>query len=80
MAREMEETAAKQPGFLGLDSAREEDKSITVSYWRDLESIRKWKAHRRHQTAQKLGREKWYAAYRIRIAKVEREYGMDEKL
>lgn len=77
MAREMEETAAKQPGFLGLDSAFENGGSVTVSYWRDLASVQKWKQHRRHQLAQKLGREKWYAAYRVRVAKVEREYGMD---
>ena len=79
MAREMETTAAKQPGFLGLETASESGNSVTVSYWRDLESVRRWKSHRRHMEAQRLGREKWYSSYRIRIAKVEREYGMEER-
>ncbi|MGI9306666.1 MAG: antibiotic biosynthesis monooxygenase family protein [Gammaproteobacteria bacterium] len=76
MAREMEETAARQPGFLGIDSVCENGTGITVSYWRDLESVKQWKNHPRHLVAQKTGREKWYDNYRVRIAKVEREYGM----
>ncbi len=43
MAARMVELAARQPGFLGVESAREE-LGVTVSYWRDLESIKQWKA------------------------------------
>lgn len=74
MALTMEELTARQPGFLGLDSAREQV-GITVCYWKDLESIKKWKNHIEHQQAQKLGHEKWYKSFKVRIAKVEREYG-----
>ena len=74
MAQKMLSLAAKQPGYLGVESARE-GVGITVSYWRDLESIRSWKAVIDHREAQKLGREKWYASYKTRIAKVERDYG-----
>ncbi|KZY69695.1 antibiotic biosynthesis monooxygenase, partial [Oleiphilus sp. HI0067] len=42
MADRMVELASKQPGFLGVESARE-DVGITVSYWSDLESIKRWK-------------------------------------
>ena len=70
----MLELAARQPGFLGVESAREEV-GITVSYWADTESIRRWKADLEHQEAQRLGREQWYASYRTRVAKVERDYG-----
>jgi len=73
MAARMEELAVQQPGFLGVESARQEV-GITVSYWADLESIRAWKVNAEHQIAQQTGREKWYAAYTTRIAKVEREY------
>jgi len=69
MAGRMVELAAKQPGFLGLESAREEI-GITVSYWSDLESIKQWRNNSEHLRAQQLGREKWYAAYKIRISKV----------
>jgi heme-degrading monooxygenase HmoA len=75
MSVEMIEKAARQPGFLGVEAARDQI-GITVSYWADLESIRRWKADSEHREAQRLGREVWYAAYRVRIAKVESEYGL----
>ncbi|MBV1787623.1 antibiotic biosynthesis monooxygenase [Marinobacterium sp. D7] len=77
MAARMVELASQQPGFLGVESAREEV-GITVSYWSDLESIRNWKANLEHQLAQKLGREQWYSAFKTRIAKVERDYGVSD--
>ena len=67
--------ASRQPGFLGVESAREEV-GITVSYWSDLESIRSWKANLEHQEAQKFGHEKWYSSFRARISRVERDYGI----
>lgn len=73
MAEKMVALAAQQPGFLGVESVRD-GLGITVSYWKDLESIRAWKAHAEHQVAQKLGNEKWYAAFKTRIARVERDY------
>jgi len=72
MAERMVELARKQEGFLGVESARE-TLGITVSYWRDRESIERWRADTEHRIAQQFGKEKWYAAYRIRIAKVEEE-------
>ncbi|MBS3799291.1 MULTISPECIES: antibiotic biosynthesis monooxygenase family protein [unclassified Pseudoalteromonas] len=74
-ATRMVELAEQQPGFLGVESAREEV-GITVSYWADLESIKNWKRNMEHLEAQKLGRKKWYASFKLRIAKVERDYGM----
>lgn len=73
MAAKMEELAKEQPGYLGFESAREE-LGISVSYWKDLESIRKWKANSEHLLAQETGKKYWYKAYRVRIAKVERDY------
>jgi len=74
MAAAMAELAARQPGYLGIESARE-GLGITVSYWRDLEAIAAWKQVVDHVAAQRLGRERWYAAYRVRVARVERDYG-----
>lgn len=73
MAEKMVELAKQQPGFLGMESARNE-LGITISYWKDLESIKIWKQHADHRLAQKLGKEKWYAAYKTRICLVERDY------
>ena len=75
MAQKMVDLASKQPGFLGLESAREET-GITVSYWSDLESIKNWKANLEHREAQKLGHEKWYSSFKARISRVERDYGI----
>ncbi len=73
MAVEMMELARKQPGFMGVDHARE-DIGITVSYWDSMKSIADWKSHARHKLAQEKGRERWYESYTIRICRVEREY------
>ncbi len=75
MSKKMLDLASIQPGFLGAESAREK-LGITVSYWKDVDSIKRWKENIDHVEAQKLGREKWYSSYRIRISKVEHEYGV----
>ena len=74
MDSKMDELAKQQPGYLGHESARS-GLGITISYWDSLDSIRDWKRNVDHQLAQKLGREKWYAHYKVRICKVERDYG-----
>ena len=75
MADRMVELAEQQPGFLGIESAREEV-GITVSYWSSIDAIKNWKANNEHLTAQKEGRRSWYSAFKVRIAKVERDYGL----
>ncbi len=75
MAQRMVELASRQPGFLGIESVRE-GLGITVSYWDSLEAICNWKENAEHQEAQRLGRRAWYSSFRVRVAKVEREYGI----
>ncbi len=75
MAQKMLDLAAQQPGFLGIESARNET-GITVSYWADLASIKAWNENVEHREAQALGRRKWYSAFKTRICKVERDYGL----
>jgi heme-degrading monooxygenase HmoA len=77
VSKQMEVLARKQPGFLGLETAREEI-GITISYWESLEAIKKWKQHAEHLIAQKNGKEKWYSNYHVRICKVEREYSFSK--
>jgi heme-degrading monooxygenase HmoA len=76
MATRMVEMAHEQSGFLGVESARV-DIGITVSYWESLESIRVWKEKTEHRIAQQIGRERWYESYKVRICKVERDYGFE---
>ena len=73
MAQKMEALAKKQPGFLGVESARDSI-GITVSYWQSLEAIKQWKQVSEHLIAQEKGRTNWYDWYHVRICKVEREY------
>lgn len=73
MANKMVELASKQDGFLGIESVREE-LGITVSYWRDLESIKNWRENIEHSMAREKGKTDWYKTFKTRIAKVERDY------
>lgn len=76
MAERMVALAQAQPGFLGVESVRDgEGLGITVCYWRDEESIARWKAHAEHLVAQARGKRDWYEAYELRVARVERAYG-----
>ncbi|MEP2530600.1 antibiotic biosynthesis monooxygenase [Shimia sp.] len=81
MADQMGEMAAQQPGYLGDESTRDDQGfGITVSYWRDEESLVNWKDVANHLLAQKLGKTRWYSYYTVRIAKVERAYsGPDDR-
>jgi heme-degrading monooxygenase HmoA len=75
VADRMLELAARRPGFLGVESVRGADGfGITVSYWATLADIAAWKADGEHRIAQSMGRQKWYAAFETRIARVERGY------
>ena len=75
-ADRMEALAAAQPGYLGFETARTPGGAgISVSYWADAAAAQSWKAVAEHAEAQRLGRERWYASYRVRVATVEREYG-----
>ncbi len=74
-AEAMVELARVQPGFLGIESARGADGfGITVSYWASQDAIRAWKQVVAHRAAQRMGRERWYEHYELRIARVERSY------
>lgn len=77
-AQEMVRLAAQRDGFLGIESAREANGlGLTVSYWRDEAAIKAWRAHADHLAAQAAGKARWYRAYRVRVCRVEREYGFE---
>ena len=76
MAEAMQALASKQPGLLGIENVRD-GLGITISYWSDLEAIAAWRNDLRHAAAQSQGRTRWYAQYKTRIARIERDYGYD---
>ena len=77
MAERMEVLARQQPGYLGFESAKE-GLGIAVSYWKDEASLLAWKSNVEHRLAQQLGKKIWYARYKTRVCRVEREYGSSE--
>jgi len=76
MADAIETLAAEQPGFLGIESARD-GLGITVSYWESIEAIAAWKQNTRHLVAQQRGRDVWYEQFKVRVCRVERDYGFE---
>ena len=74
-AQRMVELASAMPGYCGIESARGSDGfGITVSYWRDEQSLLNWKAELEHRGAQERGKREWYTQYITRVARVERNY------
>jgi heme-degrading monooxygenase HmoA len=78
-ASRMVELAAQQSGFLGVESARD-SLGITVSYWESLAAIQAWRGQAEHTLAREQGRADWYASFRVRICRVEREYGFEQSV
>jgi heme-degrading monooxygenase HmoA len=74
MSARMDRLAARQPGYLGMEAARD-GLGITVSYWADEDAARAWKQVAEHLVAQQRGRDAWYSDYRVRVAVVHRDYG-----
>ncbi len=69
------ELAKGHPGFLGIEAVGDDDLSIAVSYWDSDEAIRAFKELAEHLIIQKRGRETYYKSYKVRVARVERDYG-----
>lgn len=77
MSNKLQELAKQQAGFLGEESVRE-NLGVSVSYWETLEAIQIWKNNAAHLVAQEKGKNVWYEKYKVRICKVERDYGFEK--
>lgn len=75
MAERMDHLAAQQPGYVGIESARDSAGfGLTVSYWASEAQAREWKQVVEHLGAQQAGRDRWYQRYIVRVATVQRQY------
>ena len=52
---------------------------LSLSFWRDEAAVRAWRCHGMHRHAQQEGRSDVFAAYRLRVAAVLRDYGLHER-
>ena len=80
IAAELKPLVANIDGFLGIErfeSLVTPGKLLSLSWWRDEESIRAWREMPEHRAAQRTGREDLFARYRLRVAHVVRDYGSD---
>jgi heme-degrading monooxygenase HmoA len=67
--------AARQPGFVGIDSVRDAaGHGITISYWQDEASALAWRAHAGHSAIRDQGRASWYEHYEVIVAELTRNY------
>jgi heme-degrading monooxygenase HmoA len=82
-ATRMFELAKSQPGYLGVTSHHSQEadgsvRAVTISYWQATADIKAWRLNAEHAEARRLGRQRWYEGYNVRVARVEREYGGGE--
>jgi heme-degrading monooxygenase HmoA len=78
----LREDLAKAEGFIALErfeSLTTKGKYLSLQFWRDEESVRKWRNLQKHREAQKKGRGGIFKGYRLRIASVLRDYEMDKR-
>lgn len=69
-------------GFISVErfqSLANPQRVLSLSFWRDEEAVRAWRNTEEHRQAQKAGRGGVFAGYRLRIARVVRDYGMTER-
>ena len=72
----------KIDGFISVErftSLTEEGKYLSLSFWRDEAAVIRWRSHAEHQAAQGRGRNEIFANYRLRVAEVIRDYGLNER-
>ncbi len=82
MAGKMRALLEDQDGFISVErfeSLTEPGKLLSLSFWRDEEAVRGWRQRMEHRAAQKAGRENLFAGYRLRVASVLRDYGMENR-
>ncbi|MGF1608944.1 MAG: antibiotic biosynthesis monooxygenase family protein [Kiloniellales bacterium] len=72
----------KEDGFISVErfqSLTTPGKLLSLSFWRDEEAVRAWRNRPHHRSAQAQGRGGVFADYRLRVASVLRDYGMNER-
>lgn len=74
MASSLRELAKNKYGCVEFTSVTEGDREIAISYWENLESIKKWKQDPEHIVAQNLGRSQFYKSVQVQIVEIQREY------
>ena len=70
-------------GFISVErfeSLSRPGRFLSLSFWRDEDAVRRWRCHGSHRAGQQEGRSRVLASYRLRVAGVMRDYGLDERV
>ena len=81
-AAELKSELVKMDGFISIErfqSLTEPDKLLSLQFWRDDSSLIAWRNLDAHRAAQSAGRSTMFKNYRLRIAEVIRDYGLNER-
>jgi len=82
LAASLRSDLAKIDGFISIErfeSVTTKGKFVSLSYWRDEEAIRAWRNLEGHRAVQAKGRREIFADYRLRVAAVIRDYGLEDR-
>ncbi len=82
IAAELRPLLEEIDGFISIErfeSLTEAGKILSLSFWRSEEAIAQWRNLETHRRAQARGRENIFSDYRLRIATVDRDYGLSER-
>jgi heme-degrading monooxygenase HmoA len=69
-------------GFISVErfeSLSQPGKILSLSFWRDDAAVARWRQHEEHRAAQRAGRGGIFRGYRLRVAQIVRDYGMDSR-
>ncbi|MDE4132668.1 antibiotic biosynthesis monooxygenase [Phaeobacter sp. QD34_3] len=82
VAARMRDLLQDMEGFISVErfqSLTNPEKLLSLSFWEDEEAVTRWRALSAHRAAQKQGREDLFSGYRLRVAGVIRDYGMEDR-
>ncbi len=82
IAAELKPLLEDVEGFISIErfqSLTDPDRLLSLSFWRDEQAVAEWRRLEAHRAAQKAGRRSVFADYRLRIARVERDYGLHDR-
>ncbi len=82
IAGKMKSQLSEVDGFISIErfqSLAEPSRFLSLSFWRDEDSVKLWRDEISHREAQKKGRENLFSYYRLRVANVLRDYGIDNR-
>lgn len=82
LAAKLRSELDKIDGFISVErfqSLSNEGKYVSISFWRDEEAVIRWREHAEHKLAQRRGKNEIFADFRIRVAKVIRDYTLEDR-